>query len=197
LGGILFDVEAGIPCTRVVFFDRDVFHVNVVWEWSVESYRNVDVVAVDFLECQESTSIGATLLIEFETPLAIRETPILMWRFPVYRPNRVAFLLELPEVLDVGGDLLDSLLKDCRVDVRQISSPVFQIGYLISDLCDALFDSPLGFGYPVVAVECVVVELSHGVTHPVQLLPLLTVRKQPILECVIHAPYPNYLPVGS
>ena len=78
VGCISFDVEAGIPRTCPVFFHRDVFYLGFVWQVAVKSDWYVDSLAVDFFECENSTSVGATLVVEFETPLSIRETPVLV-----------------------------------------------------------------------------------------------------------------------
>lgn len=72
---------------------------------------DVDGLAVDLFECQGSTSGGATLLIEFETPLSIRETPVLVWRFLVQRSNVIPSLSEFAEVGDVGFDSFNRLLQ--------------------------------------------------------------------------------------
>ena len=58
LGGVFFDVETGVPRTCFVLFDCSVFDLSLVWDRSVKSYRYVNGITVDFLECQESTSIG-------------------------------------------------------------------------------------------------------------------------------------------
>jgi hypothetical protein len=55
----------------------------VVWKVSVEADGSLAGFAVELLENEESTSVRATLAVEFEARLPVGETPEFSWALPV------------------------------------------------------------------------------------------------------------------
>ena len=103
-----FDAERRVPRASGFFLHRDFFDVSIVEDVAVEA----DWHPPDFREVQQSTSLPATLMIEFKTGLVVRETAELSRLLPVQRANVVPFLCEFPEVVDVSSDALDVGLQD-------------------------------------------------------------------------------------
>lgn len=57
---------------------------------------------------------------------------------------------------------------------RRVNHPCLKEA-TVTDLCDALFDRAFYNRDVIVAVKCVDIELSHGITYLIQLLPLTSI----------------------
>jgi hypothetical protein len=77
-------------------------------------------------------------------------------------------------------------LEYLRVDISKFIPPVFEVGKVVTDCADALFDGALIFGNLVETIQGMVVELSTGIAMMIQRLALVFCGLEAIPVVVVY-----------